>query len=127
MRNRTSLVLMEQLVMVLVFALAAALCLGVFVQADRISRQTRQRDEAVLLAQNGAEVLKSCAGDRETAVRILNGTITGEGLQVLSRDFRMDVEYLPTEIAGLGKAQIRVYLEDELLFELQTGWQEVGK
>ena len=40
MKNRTSLVLMEQLVMVLVFALAAAVCLTVFAEADRISRET---------------------------------------------------------------------------------------
>ena len=64
MRSKASLFLMEQLVMLLVFALAAALCLGVFVRADRISEETHQRDQAVILACNAAELLKSI-GDPE--------------------------------------------------------------
>ena len=39
MKSRAPLALMEQTVMVLVFALAAALCLRAFVLADGISRQ----------------------------------------------------------------------------------------
>ena len=39
MRSKAPLALMEQMVMVLVFALAAALCLQAFALADRISRQ----------------------------------------------------------------------------------------
>ena len=38
MRSKAPLALMEQMVMVLVFALAAALCLQAFALADRISR-----------------------------------------------------------------------------------------
>ena len=59
MKSKATLVLMEQLVMLLVFALAAALCLNVFARADEISKQTARRDEAVLIAQNAAEILKS--------------------------------------------------------------------
>lgn len=127
MKNRTSLVLMEQLVMVLVFALAAALCLGVFVKADQISQETARRDEAVLLAQNGAEVLKSCAGDMEEAAQILGGSLTENGLTVLSAGYTMNVELVESGVPGLGQARICVYLENEPLFDLRTGWQEVGK
>lgn len=127
MKNRTSLVLMEQLVMVLVFALAAALCLGVFVKADQISRETRYRDEAVLLAQNGAEVLKSCAGSLEKTAEILDGTVTENGLQVESDGFIMVLTPEDSGMPGLGQARIAVYLEEEPIFTLRTGWQEVGK
>lgn len=127
MKNRTSLVLMEQLVMVLVFALAAALCLGVFVKADQISRETRCRDEAVLLAQNGAEVLKSCAGSLENAAEILGGTVTENGLQVRSDGFTLVITPEDSGIPGLGQARIAVYLEEEPIFTLRTGWQEVGE
>ena len=41
MKSKASLLLMEQLVMVLVFALAAALCLQVFLRADQISTEIR--------------------------------------------------------------------------------------
>ena len=46
MRSKAPLALMEQMVMVLVFALAAALCLQAFALADRISRQNAERDQA---------------------------------------------------------------------------------
>lgn len=126
MKNRTSLVLMEQLVMVLVFALAAALCLGVFVRADAISRETAYRDEAVLLAQNGAETLKSCSGDPVKTAAILGGTVTEKGLNAVSGDYITEIEFLMPEVPGLAVAQIRIFRQKELLFELRTGWQEVG-
>ena len=126
MKNRTSLVLMEQLVMVLVFALAASLCLGVFVKADQISRDTARRDEAVLLAQNGVEALKSTAGNLETAARILGGSAADGSLTVQSGGFVLEARIADSGIAGLGQAEISVYTEGELIFELQTGWQEVA-
>jgi len=127
MKSRTSLVLMEQLVMVLIFALAAALCLSVFAQADRISRETQRRDEAVLLAQNGAEVLKSCAGDLDKAAGILAGEATEKGLLVHSGEYMMKAEMVDSGVPGLGQAQIDVYWKEEQLFSLETGWQEVAQ
>ena len=41
MKSKAPLALMEQMVMLLVFALAAALCLQAFVQSDRLSRESR--------------------------------------------------------------------------------------
>jgi hypothetical protein len=124
MRNRTSLVLMEQLVMVLVFALAAALCLGIFVEADRISEETACRDQAVLLAQNGAEVLKSCNGDLKEAADILDGTVTMRELTVESGGYTMILTLVDSGVTGLGQAEICVYAEGESIFVLRTGWQE---
>ena len=62
MRSKSPLALMEQVVMVLVFALAAALCLQVFVLSDQMSEKNRDTDRAVLLAQNTAETIKACGG-----------------------------------------------------------------
>ena len=63
MRSKAPLALMEQMVMVLVFALAAALCLQAFALADRISRQNAERDQALVAAQNAAEQVKQVRGD----------------------------------------------------------------
>ena len=115
MKNKSSLLLMEQLVMVLVFALAAALCLTAFVKADQISRETVRRDEAVLLAQNAAQVLKATSGDVELAME--------EGA---ASDYRLEIERIDTHDL-LGQAEIRVWQEEELVFALQTGWQEVAE
>lgn len=116
MKHKTSLLLMEQLVMVLVFALAAALCLSAFVKADRISRETVRRDEAVLLAQNAAQVLKATSGD---AVRAAE--------EAAASGYRLEIQPDDSQIELLGQAEIRVWQEDELIFTLRTGWQEVAE
>lgn len=58
MRSKAPLVLMEQLVMLLVFALAAALCVQAFALSERTSARNAARDRAILEAQNAAEALK---------------------------------------------------------------------
>ena len=58
MRSKAPLALMEQVVMVLVFALAAVLCLKVFVFSDQASLRNEAVDQAVAQARNAAEALK---------------------------------------------------------------------
>ena len=65
MRSKAPLVLMEQMVMLLVFALAAALCMQAFVKSDQLSQQIVDRDQAVSLCQNAAEAIRA---DRKSVV-----------------------------------------------------------
>ena len=58
MRSKAPLVMMEQLVMVLVFALTAALCMQMFVFASSLSEKYEATDKAVREAQNLAEAMK---------------------------------------------------------------------
>ena len=113
MKNKASLLLMEQLIMILVFALAAALCLQVFAKAGEISQETLHRDQAVLLAQNAAELLKAENG-RTSAIETLSRD--GYQVQVISKN---------SQQSGLCQAKIAVFFQEELLFSLETGWQEV--
>ncbi len=124
MKNKTPLVLMEQLIMVLVFALAAALCVGIFARADQTAEDTRFRDDAVVLAQNGAEVIKACGGDLETAARILEGTCTDQEVTVQSEGYTMVITLVDSDTPGLGQAEICVSMDGILIFTLRTGWQE---
>lgn len=127
MKNRASLVLMEQLIMLLVFALTASVCLRAFIRADQIARETALRDQAVVLAQNGAETLKACDGNLEKAAHILGGEAGRNGLTVHSDELRLEIELTPSGILGLGTAQVRVVRIEtgKLLFSLTVGWQEV--
>ena len=59
MKSKAPLVMMEQIVMVLIFALAAALCLQTFVLSGKISKETELGNEAVIEAQNAAERMKA--------------------------------------------------------------------
>lgn len=58
MRNKSTLVLIEHMVMLLVFALAAAVCLRMFALSGKLSRTYEATDRAVLAAQNAAEWIK---------------------------------------------------------------------
>lgn len=73
MKNKAPLALMELAVMILIFSLAAALCLQAFVWSDTTSRQNADRDRALLQAETAAEVIKACCGDFDVAAEILCG------------------------------------------------------
>lgn len=59
MKSKAPLVMMEQIIMVLIFALAAALCLQTFVLSSTISKRTEAENRAAVEAQNAAEVIKA--------------------------------------------------------------------
>ena len=73
MRNKTTLILMEQACMLLVFALAAVLCLRAFVWSDTASKESVKRDRALLEAQNVAESVKGRQGDFSAVGRLCGG------------------------------------------------------
>ena len=79
------------------------------------------------MAQNGAQVLKSCAGNPDEAARILKGQVTEAGLMFQSGNYIGEIIFEETGVSGLGQARIDIYLEKELIFTLRTGWQEVEK
>ncbi len=128
MKSKTPLALMEQLVMVLVFALAATLCVSCFVTADRLSRRNAVRDEAVLAAQNAAETIKGCRGDYEKAADLLNGTWKNGILEICTEE-EYNVSVIPKDSDNpfLGRASVEVYAarDGEALFTLTVSWQEV--
>ena len=122
MKNKASLLLMEQLVMILGFALAAAVCLRGFAYASQVSREICQQEEAVYLAQSTAEQLKA---SRELPER----TFYNEDLMPVREDeswcYCVQVTLLPSDLPGLGQAQIHVGSADtSQLFSLTVGWQE---
>lgn len=58
MKNKSTLVLIEQIIMLLVFAVAATVCVRMFVTSERMSEKNAAIDRAVIEAQNAAEHLK---------------------------------------------------------------------
>lgn len=139
MRSKTPLVLMEQVVMVLVFALAAALCVRVFMFSNQMSERNNDIDHAVLLAQNTAEMVKAYGGVEEAA------EATGGAIwQTIWRSYYdADMNPVPDQasayyevnttpensgVEGLGRADVKVfrYDGDEALFFVTVAWQEVA-
>lgn len=133
MRSKAPLALMEQAVMILVFALAAALCLRVFVWSDRTSKRLAAVDRAVVEVQNTAETLKRAGPGHGGDLASLADTLERQydkdwelcppGGQGAAFDLR--VEEAESDVPGLARAHI--YVEDlsdgAILFEVTIAWQ----
>lgn len=126
MKSRATLVLMEQTIMLLVFALAAAACLGVFLGAESISRDVRRQDDAVLLGQNTAELLKACEGSFPEVAGLLEGSCTDDCVTVLRDGYTIEILPHPSATNDLGMAEISVFYEEDVIFSLVCAWQEVA-
>lgn len=147
MRSKAPLMLMEQMVMLLVFALAAALCLQAFVKADAISRESEARDRAVLLCQSVAEQIKKSGETDQNPVAAVAAKLEADyrepdtfGL-LYNEDwqrwtgtegsaYQLTVTKLDSGVPGLGMADVMVTnagrSPEPLLFEVQVAWQEVS-
>lgn len=108
MKNRDVLTLMEQVIAVLVFAVAAAICLRVFVFADGLSKTAESEDRSGVLAQNAAEMYKQVSGDAERMMEY-EGWKMEDGV-LYREDNGLEVRILEKESAypGMGKAEISV-------------------
>ncbi len=133
MNSKAPLALIGQVLMVLFFALAAAICLQAFAKSEVISRGSENRDRAAICVQNTAETLKSTHGDFEAAKAILGGRIeNGVWTQ------RFDEAWEPAENGDrtvtvrrgegsetLGTAKVSAADRDGTeLFSLIAAWQE---
>ena len=112
MKNKAPLPLMEQLIMILVFAITAALCLQGFAAANKMSLRQERTSQAVILAQNAAEILKATCGDYEA-------------LSEMPDSYHLTVNPIETADPFLSSANIQIFFEDEMLFEITVAWQEV--
>lgn len=135
MKSRAPLALMEQTVMVLVFALAAALCLRAFVLADGISRRVEATDRAVLWAESAADTLKARNGDLARAAAELGGNLDGQRWTISLDEnwqetagesaYTLIVQPVESDQPLLGRAQIDIAEKNgESLFSLEVCWQE---
>jgi hypothetical protein len=137
-RAKESLVLTEMLLMILVFSMAASLCLKAFAWADITSRQNSDLSDAVLQVQNTAETVKVCRGDFGECTRLLGGGEADENRLTVYFDrewavtgvkgavFCLQVEKIESGEPLLGMAYVRcIYISGERLFSLKVCWQEV--
>lgn len=136
MRNKATLALLEQAVMLTVFALAAVLCLRGFLWADETAAELAARDQALLLAQNTAEVLKASGGDFQLSADHCGGIPDDNSLVILYDEtwavtedmhtYTLRAQLEDSGIPFLGQACITVEGAEQPLAQLQVCWQEVS-
>lgn len=151
MRSKAPLALMEQAVMILVFALAAALCLRAFIFSDQTSKRIDAREHAASRAQSAAEIIKS-EGSKGKSVdeafeaaaermggKVKDGTLRieyGEDWNKADGDenpqaYVLEVKETGTDVPGLKKVSVKVVTANEnsgeatVLFEISAAWQDM--
>lgn len=80
--TRSGLFTIELLISVGVFSLCAAICVGLFVRAEVMSRNSADLSRAVIEARSVAECFKAVGGDLERTVRLTGGEVTAGALSL---------------------------------------------
>ena len=125
MRNKAPLALLEQILMLLIFALAAVICLRAFLWSDDTSRHSARRDDALIHAQTMAETVKAYGGDFSAAAAALHGTVEDGALVIEGETYTLRAEK-EAPAPYLGQAEIAAEVAGEVLFTLPVAWQEVS-
>ena len=145
MKSKAPLALMEQMVMLLVFALAAGLCLQAFVKSDQISLRSQAKSNAALAAQNMAEIIRHSGGsvghalleaaDRQGG-RYLEDSGAGSGVMIFYDEewnpvdengtYLLTAREVRTEEDGLEKVSVQVAERSADITE-QTVFEEFGE
>lgn len=137
--NKTPLALMEQVIMVFVFALAAALCVQVFVYARTVSVSMEERDYAMVECQSVAETAKDCAGNIEEMRKYLENGCVGENELSFYYDEKWEAVQSEdetayyqivfhivelSELCGNGKVSALKLTDGTEICSLPVAWQE---
>lgn len=121
-RRKTPLSLMEQVVMVFVFAMAAAICVQAFVLARNMSLKSIETDHALNICQSMAEEIKENHGKISNPVRTYDDKWVDN-----VENYTYIVSFIVDKSDSLCKeGTIEVRKKDKtLLYELPVAWQEV--
>lgn len=127
-RSKAPLALMEQIIMILVFALAAAICLQAFVYSNHLSKTGEQRELAVTKAQQVTEYCKAKHGNLDNVSKALGGVRTSDGLKISYQDEEMDVVLRVTESNSyMEKATVTVMEQGgSEIYSMEIAWQRRG-
>lgn len=80
--SSSGMFLCELLIAILVFAVAAAVCVRIFVFANFTATDSSTLNHAVIAAQNGAECFKATGGDLSEAAKLLGTAGNGNAITI---------------------------------------------
>ncbi|MBR2571680.1 MAG: type II secretion system protein [Clostridia bacterium] len=128
-RNQSNALLMELLIVVLFFALAATVLLQVFVASSNQNRRAGAVSEALVAAQNAADRFCAAASG-EDALRDAGFVPAGDsGWELNREDWRLSAA-LNAEDKNAGRmlyAEITAYQGENVLFALPAARYEEGQ
>ena len=129
-RSRSTLFLMEQLIVVAIFAICAAACVRILTASYFMATETREMSNAIRTAESSAECYKAVSGDIGKAAQVLGGSsvsIDGSAAAVVyyNKDWRVcgegEAHYVLRLVSGGDAAGAAKLLPGELSIEKLTG------
>lgn len=121
-RSKAPLALMEQVIMVLVFAMAAVLCIQAFVVAGQFSKESNGIDKAAIVGQTMAELAKSQRGQvQEEIYYTTDWEVTDEAYGVYLVRFHKNAT---DGLLGSGTVTVTRIEDNKELFAINAAWQE---
>ena len=82
-KSRSSLFLMEMIVTILFFSLAAAVCVKCFVSAHMMGRETYELNHAIAIATGYAEVMRGTDGDIDSIMKVFPDAVKGDDSYIM--------------------------------------------
>ena len=82
-RSKSTLFLMEQLIAILVFALCAAACVQTFVTSYLMVVESKDRNNALIIAESYAESYKAFRGNLEEMSTVLGRTVPSNDRELI--------------------------------------------
>lgn len=95
--SKSSLFLIELLIIIAFFSVASVVCVRLFVRSNAISLDSRDLNRAVTLAQSAAEGFKAVDGDGEEVARLIDGSVQSGGAVVAYYDRNWQPVDAPTD------------------------------
>ena len=126
MKSKSSLALIECCIMLLVLALASALCLKSFLWADTRSRENILRDTALCQMQSAAETLKA-HGSYESAAKYHGGTWDGSIWHIPGENYHIQVTPVSASRELLSGALVEAVYQQQVILSFCVYWQEVAE
>ena len=109
--TRSGLFAIELLIAVGIFSLCAAICVGLFVRAEVMSRDSADLNRAVTEARSAAECFKAAGGDLKETARLTGGELAGDML-LLRYDGIFELTLSPVREDGYISAVLSVKRTD---------------
>lgn len=125
MKNKSSLALIELCIMLLVLALASALCLRIFAWAEQRAKENAARDLALVQMQSVAEKIKA-AGNIEEVTKTMETTWDGNSWRIDGEDYEIRIMPMEDQEENLGCAYLEAIYRDAVLASFSVSWQEVA-
>ncbi len=104
-QSKSSIFLMELIIVILFFSLTGAVCLQIFIKARAISHRSKELTHAVMWAENITEIYLGCEGDAGNFAAVLNreyglNAAFKSGDHTDAYDFYLDDSWAVTDEAG---------------------------